>query len=373
MCFIILKASPRSASAVEISNYPPTNNSSAQSQSDKIAAPDQALTAPIDQSPRTSSLNNQGKAQFAQILKQSQKVNSEALASDAMPDLPDDIRAFVMQHQAERRDKNQFSLKATEIIIRSEPGRAYQLQYGPQGKVGGELGSGSYGKVRTALRQDGMLAAVKKYAEKDDNPYHSIRDAEHEYSVYKQLGRGSHFSQAYDIAHTLKNGKIKSYFFMELMEGEEGFDALRAIRKDSTLSANDARKKIKDIVRQYLEAVADMHEKGVVHGDPHPGNMFHESSGNIKIFDFEYGYSKKYPIPLDMSDDLIKEEIKKDHHVLSFYLQENIADILRKYVDDDGARNDVVVLEALARKLESGDTTLRKLLEEESYFAAASD
>ncbi len=368
-----MKTSPRSASAVEISNYPPTNNSSAQSQSDKIAVPDQALTAPIALSPRTSSLKNQGKAQFAQILKQSQKVNSEPLASNAMPDLPDDIRAFVMQHQAERRDKNQFSLKATEIIIQSEPGRTYQLQYGPQGKVGDELGRGSYGRVRTALRQDGTLAAIKKYAEQDDKPYHSIRDAEHEYSVYKQLGSGSHFSQAYDIAHTLKNGKIKSYIFMELMEGKEGFDALRAIRKDSTLSANDARKKIKDIVRQYLEAVADMHEKGVVHGDAHPGNMFHEPSGNIKIFDFGYGFSKKYPIPLDMSDDSVKEGIKKDHDVLSMVLKEYIVDILGKYVDDKGARNDVKALKDLAGKLESGTPTLRKLLEEESYFTAASD
>src|SRR5262249_1774534 len=84
------------------------------------------------------------------------------------------------------------------------------------------------------------------------------------------------------ITVVLDDGRHGNQFFivMELMEG----DNLAVILRSSPQGLPLAR--AVDFARQAAEALAFGHEKGVVHRDVKPANMFVLHSDRLKIFDF---------------------------------------------------------------------------------------
>jgi hypothetical protein len=292
-------------------------------------------------------------------------------AAGEAPELPEDIRGYLAARGATRLDKNeQGARKATEIVVGSH---TYQLQYGLDGKVGGELGDGASGRVRTALLDGSTVTANKKFKvnvrkEFYGTPYESVRAAEHEYSVYQKLDGGHYFPKVYDLAHVLdKDGAIKSYLFMEKLEGKSGQNTLDEMKENNELPLTEARKQVKETVRKYVEAVADMHDRGVVHGDLHPGNFFHDFSGNIKVLDF--GLAKG--LPENISADVKGKEFATDMEKLGFIIADLPVKILRKYDGDEGVRSDRGALNRLANRLEQEKDIIQlRALLQESYFAA---
>ena len=100
----------------------------------------------------------------------------------------------------------------------------------------------------------------------------------------KVLRRLQH-SNIVQLLETFEN-KNRFYLVMELVTGGELFD--RIVQKGS-YSEKDA----SDLIRQILEAVAYMHEQGVVHRDLKPENLlYYNSDENSKIMISDFGLSR---------------------------------------------------------------------------------
>jgi len=83
----------------------------------------------------------------------------------------------------------------------------------------------------------------------------------------------------YDMGSDEKNG----WLVMELIDGPSLHEYLKdMIRQNTWLSFERA----KDIVEQVLEALEFAHDKGRVHGDIKPANVFMPKTGEIKLGDF---------------------------------------------------------------------------------------
>jgi serine/threonine protein kinase len=286
------------------------------------------------------------------------------------------VKAVHPSHLALRLDKNEHHLNRT-IIRMQNSGREYMLQ-SPDRRT---LGSGQDGKVRIAFSAtQGTAVAVKKNE--------SVTSAEKEFLVYQKLGAGRHFPSVFDIAHTYLNKDIKSYIFMELINGEDGEKALARIAHGG-LSESDRIVRIKHIARQFLEAMADMHDRGVSQRDMAPSNFMMEPSGNIKLIDFGTGAHAYSP---QETRDPVSAAFRRDGNSISGVLNSFCRSLMElrsaySYDDDDydstkldedygnaveaasdSIADQVMDLEKIGVKIKSGETTARQALAH-SYFA----
>ncbi|WP_144241566.1 protein kinase domain-containing protein [Janthinobacterium agaricidamnosum] len=303
------------------------------------------------------------------------------------------IEEALSRHAADRWDKREDGLPPTMIHFKNNS-TLYSLQFDNKWTNRKVLGEGGQGKVRIACRQDGQVVAVKKYHLDDDessthNSSSSIKESEVEYFIYQMLGKGHHFPEVYDIAHVKKGNDIKSYLFMELINGEDGEKVLKKIT-DGELTQSEARAQIKHIARQYIQAIADMHDKGVASPDMKPANFIHTPSGNVKIIDF--GLGKYFPPDQRAQDEF--DGFHEDHIQLagilvsalgrallglrSAYtyeeneydydaLQDEFEEALEAMPEDDETRLDAESLAIFAEMLK--DKISPRQLLSENYFA----
>lgn len=303
------------------------------------------------------------------------------------------IEEALARHGADRWDKTEDDIPPTMIHLKNS-GALYSLQFDDTWSNRKVLGTGRQGKVRIACGLDGQVVAVKKYyvnnnGSPNQNPSSSIKVSEFEYFIYQRLGKGRHFPEVYDIAHARKGNDIKSYLFMELIDGEDGEKVLKGLI-DGKLPTSETRTQIKHIAKEYIEAVADMHDRGVASPDMSPANFIHEPSGNVKIIDFglaEYfspaqriqeGFNGFSDDRAQLGEILVGALGRVRMGLRSVYsysdnecdydeLQDEYEKALEAMPEDDEMRRDVESLAELAAMLRNG-TSPRQLLND-SYFA----
>ncbi|XP_059609788.1 calcium/calmodulin-dependent protein kinase type 1-like isoform X2 [Phlebotomus argentipes] len=143
------------------------------------------------------------------------------------------------------------------------------------------LGTGAFSEVRLAESRDvpEQLFAVKII---DKKALKGKEDSlENEIKVLRRLSHPN----IVQLLETYED-KVKVYLVMELVTGGELFD--RIVEKGS-YTEKDA----SGLIKQVLEAVAYMHEQGVVHRDLKPENLLYYSSDeDSKIMISDFGLSK---------------------------------------------------------------------------------
>lgn len=280
--------------------------------------------------------------------------------------IPPHVIDALTTHAAERIAGKKSEGREARITARSDRNRVYVLQKAT-------LGTGGYGVVRRGLGPGNKELAIKKYGfmDGDSTPHEFIERAEHEFAMYQKLGEGKHFPKAYDILHALKNskGEIRSYLVMDLLEGDDLNEALSRLFEDASLSVPDKRETIREMIRQCIQAVDDVHAKGIAHKDVSLANFFYEKDGTVKIFDFNLAMQP------DEDDDLMNEA-EDDFKELSNAL-EDIKDAMdNRLPKGPEVQRDIKAIERLIDALrdEEGDVKSEELLQgllQDDYFKSA--
>jgi TolB-like protein/Tfp pilus assembly protein PilF len=91
----------------------------------------------------------------------------------------------------------------------------------------------------------------------------------------------------YEIGETERDGEKRTFIAMEYVAGR----TLAALADNKRLTVPEAL----DIVRQVADALAEAHDRGVVHRDVKPGNVIVTDSGRAKVLDFGLA---KYVAPI---------------------------------------------------------------------------
>jgi tetratricopeptide (TPR) repeat protein len=91
----------------------------------------------------------------------------------------------------------------------------------------------------------------------------------------------------YEIGETERDGQKQTFIAMEYVAGR----TLAALEGERRLTVPEAL----DIVRQVADALAEAHDRGVVHRDVKPGNVIVTASGRAKVLDFGLA---KYVAPM---------------------------------------------------------------------------
>jgi serine/threonine-protein kinase len=87
----------------------------------------------------------------------------------------------------------------------------------------------------------------------------------------------------YDVGSDMLNGQERHYIVMELVEGEDLKQLLRALQlQTEPIDVDDAIQ----IARQICEGVAYAHKRGLVHCDLKPQNVMVTTEGRAKVTDF---------------------------------------------------------------------------------------
>ena len=98
----------------------------------------------------------------------------------------------------------------------------------------------------------------------------------------------------------VSESESQAFIAMELLDGE----SLKARLQRALPSSGE----ILDIIRQVVDALGAAHDRGVIHRDITPGNIFLTSSGLVKLLDF--GLATNFPVPheSEIADDLSEAE-----------------------------------------------------------------
>lgn len=177
------------------------------------------------------------------------------------------------------------------------------------------LGKGSFGKVRVARDiETGKLVAVKKFMldpKADSQTLNTTEEAMSEIAQYNLIGQGNKQLINYIAhAHVAVNREIKnpdhnsssplpvhrekSYIFMELVPGVDALDWINHLHGTVENSEEEKAAKIKNAAKQMLQAVAELHQKGIAHRDIKLDNFLVPKEGPIKLCDFGFAIQKEF-------------------------------------------------------------------------------
>ena len=143
----------------------------------------------------------------------------------------------------------------------------------------GVIGQGQFGVVYRARRlADGLPLAVKLLrTEVDSSPETTVRF----HREVETLRRLQH-PHAVTVLEFVQAPENRSFLVMELLEGHSLHEELRAVHRFET-------RRCVEIIRPVCEVLAEAHEKGIVHRDIKPQNIFlHREDGQemVKVLDF---------------------------------------------------------------------------------------
>ena len=161
--------------------------------------------------------------------------------------------------------------------------------------IGRVLGQGGFGITYTARdHQTGQLAAIKEFfpdsmATRTDRttvtPFYGERGENFTY------GRSSFLQEAETMAQFIGNPNIirvysyfeengTAYFVMEYVDGVSLQEHIKS--KGGKLSFDDAL----DLLMPVMDALSVVHEKGIIHRDVTPDNIYISRDGTVKLLDF---------------------------------------------------------------------------------------
>lgn len=137
------------------------------------------------------------------------------------------------------------------------------------------LGVGGMAAVFAATHRNGSRAAVKMLHQGAENDPNTRRRFQREGYVANKVGH-------HGVPRVLDDDVTddgRTYLVMELLEGESIED--RTARKKQL-----PQDEVMHIAHQALDVLAAAHEKGIVHRDIKPDNLFLTKDGEVKVLDF---------------------------------------------------------------------------------------
>jgi serine/threonine protein kinase len=166
-------------------------------------------------------------------------------------------------------------------------------------KTLGEGGFGTTYLVHAGERTCSSDVPCGKYAVKVA-PGQDVKTSRKEYKIMKKLGPKTDLNTGvFDVNElpefrqgTLKEGVFcgaDALFPMPLRAGGELFDEIESGRGKDGFSEADA----KEIFRQLVDGVDELHEKGYVHLDLKPENILLHEKGKLRVALADYGLSAK--------------------------------------------------------------------------------
>lgn len=185
--------------------------------------------------------------------------------------------------------------------IKLEDGRVFVFLPGKprDGLDGTLLGKGKFGRVKQVVLQKPDVTgngvtntrmAVKIIDKKKldgEEGENNLSELKHEVDIMKHLGRNAEIVQTDD----------KIYIFMDIIPGIDLKDYFIKLNVESNKESTSEfrrmeifKEKLK-IFEKLLDAATRMHQRHVLHGDLHFGNVRYDpATGQVEIFDF--GFSK---------------------------------------------------------------------------------
>ena len=142
-------------------------------------------------------------------------------------------------------------------------------------RITGRIGTGGTAEVYLAtdfIKK--QTVAVKIIKEELINDPRSVARFEHEAEACASFSHQN-------IVHVYNQGQVNgcSYLIFEYVKGQTLFDRLDF---QATFSVKEA----SEIMVQLLDAVSYIHERGVIHRDIKPQNIFYLANGTVKLADF---------------------------------------------------------------------------------------
>lgn len=142
--------------------------------------------------------------------------------------------------------------------------------------LGGDIGKGSFGKVKLATHiNTGHTVAVKIMNKAKIMQQGMQKKVEHEIQVLRNLGRHPNIAPLYDVV----DSPTDTYLVLENLGGGELYDYLE---ERGRLDEEEAR----NIFEQLIDGIDYCHSKDIVHRDLKLDNLLLDSHNNIKIADF---------------------------------------------------------------------------------------
>lgn len=268
---------------------------------------------------------------------ESQHIQSESLLNEARQYIERKANDLQFRHVGRSRDTltltngvetNFFLSKGTNLVsdvIRTERGNFYQIvttadpklrrriedqertlyRGGPKLKI-----KGAFGKIRLAERLDeqGSTVVAAKTHRKGRIAQVGLST---EYARYQSLPATKHFSSVHDLACvTDHKGRLRIYLFMDLQIRGDMVGVLTELGKRRDLAKGLQQKILRTVAYQMIEAVQEMHEKGIAHRDIKPDNFLLSKDGAVvatdfgtaaRVFDVAKGHTDGY-IPPEHGD-----------------------------------------------------------------------
>src|ERR1017187_3912543 len=163
---------------------------------------------------------------------------------------------------------------------------AQGIKLGPY-EILSPLGAGGMGEVyRARDTRLGRDVAIKVLPDEVAKDAHALSRFEHEAKAVAALSHPNILA-LYDVG---ESGGVH-YAVTELLEGE----TLRSALARGLLP----RKRVLDITTQVTDALAAAHEKGIVHRDVKPENIFLTKDGRTKLLDFGVARQRLPTAPAD--------------------------------------------------------------------------
>jgi serine/threonine protein kinase len=201
--------------------------------------------------------------------------NATAIMSEEQHETYGNNTSITSDNVVEKEDEKSPAIKSEETHESDNKNSPKQNKIG-NFLLGGDIGKGSFGKVKLATHiNTGQTVAVKIMNKAKILQQGMQQKVEHEIQILRNLGRHPNIAPLYDVV----DSPTDTYLVLENLGGGELYDYLA---ERGRLEEEEAR----NIFEQLIDGIDYCHSKDIAHRDLKLDNLLLDSHNNVKIADF---------------------------------------------------------------------------------------